>query len=247
MTTRQTTVKTRSKNLLLAALPEAEYRRMLPHLKEVTLRQGQLLHESCTPPNSVYFFEKGVASLSVSNSNGVNLELSIVGNETVVGERAIFTHGYFIVQCRMLSDGYGYRMSPKTFQEEFYKGNVLHDLVINHLEARLTETSQTALCNQTHVIEQRLSRWLLKYADRAGSEKLLLTHELISNLLGAQRPSITTAAKTLKDKGLIDYNRGVITIVDRKGLEEETCECYKVIKETVETYFSLSRRPHKGP
>jgi CRP-like cAMP-binding protein len=240
--TEQTKAKSRSKNLLLSALPETEYQRLLPHLKEVTLKQGDILHESGLPANSVYFLEKGVVSLSVSNSNGVNLELSIVGNETVIGERAIFTHGYFIVQCQMLSDGNGYKISPKAFQEEFYRGNVLHDLIINHLEARLTETSQTALCNQTHSMAQRVSRWLLTYADRADSQELFLTHELIGNLLGTNRPSISEAAKTLKDKGLIDYNRGVITIIDRKGLEEETCECYEVIKETVETYLSLRRR-----
>ena len=186
--TEQTKTESRPRNMLLAALPEAEYQRLLPHLKKVAIKQGEVLHRSDTPPNNVYFFEEGVSSLSVSNSNGVNLELSIVGNETVVGERAIFTHGYFIVQCTMLSEGIGYKMSPKAFQEEFYRGNVLHDLIINHLEARLTETSQTALCNQTHLMEQRVSRWLLTYADRSGSERLFLTQELISNLLGSNRP-----------------------------------------------------------
>lgn len=238
----QPQIDTRPKNLLLAALPEAEYRRLLPHLKKAVLKQGDVLHHSDTPANSVYFLEDGVASLSVSNSDGVALELSIVGTEAVVGERAIFKHGYFIVQCQMLSDGVSYKISPKVFQKEFYRGDALHDLILNHLEARLTETAQTALCNQTHVMEQRLSRWLLTFADRSGSDRLLLTQEFISNVLGANRPTISVAAKALQDKGLIEYTRGVILIVDRAGLEKETCECYRVIKKTVETYFSLKRR-----
>ena len=240
--TEQTKPETRPKNMILSALPDAEYKQLLPHLKEITLKQGDVLHESNTPPNSVYFLDKGVASLSVSNSTGVNLELSIVGSEAVVGERAIFKHGYFIIQCKMLSDGHGYRISPDIFQEEFYKGNMLHDLILNQLEARLTETSQTSLCNQTHLMEQRVSRWLLTFSDRSHSNKLFLTQELISILLGVNRPSISEAAMKLRDKGLINYSRGVITIVDRKGLEEETCECYEVIKETLKTYFSLKRR-----
>jgi CRP-like cAMP-binding protein len=238
----QPKVDTRPKNLILSALPDVEYRQLLPHLKAVTLKQGDILHHSATLPNSVYFLDTGVASLSVSNSNGVNLELSIVGNEAVVGERVIFRHGYFIIQCAMLSEGRGYKLSPKAFQDEFYKGKVLHDLILNQLEASLTETAQTALCNQTHRMEQRVSRWLLTFADRAHSEKLFLTQEFISNVLGVNRPTISGAAKTLHDKGLIDYNRGVITIIDREGLEAETCECYEVIKETVETYLSLRRK-----
>ncbi len=241
--TEQPKIDTRPKNLLLAALPDAEYRRLLPHLKKVVLKQGDVLHESDTPAKSVYFLDEGVASLSVSNSDGVNLELSIVGNESVIGERAIFKHGYFIVQCTMLSDGVSYKIPPKVFRDEFYQVDALHDLILNHLEARLTETAQTALCNQTHLIEQRLSRWLLTFADRSHSKKLFLTQELISNILGTNRPTISVAAKTLQDKRLIDYHRGVISIIDRKGLEKETCECYKIIKKTVEIYFGLKRRP----
>jgi CRP-like cAMP-binding protein len=238
----QSKLETRSKNLILAALPDQEYERLSQHLRKVTLNHGDVLHQPDAPPNSVYFLEEGVASLSVSNSDGVNLELSIVGNETTLGERAIFKHGYFIVQCTMLTDGSGYKMPPKMFREEFYRGDRLHDLIINHLEARITETSQTALCNQTHILEQRLSRWLLTFADRSSSERLAITQDIIANLLGATRPSITLAAQTLRDNGLIDYNRGIITIIDRKGLEKHTCECYKVIKQTVEAYFGLKRR-----
>ena len=228
--------------MVLAALPDEEYQRLLPHLSKITLRQGEILHRPDTPPNSVYFLDEGVASLSVTHSDGVNLELSIVGNESTLGERAIFTHGYFIVQCSMLTDGSGYKMPPGLFQEEFYRGGRLHDLIINHLEARITETAQTALCNQTHLIEQRLSRWLLTLADRVSSEKLGVTQEIIANLLGVNRPSISIAAKTLREKGLIRYSRGIIAIVDRDGLEKETCECYEVIKQTVETYINLKRR-----
>jgi CRP-like cAMP-binding protein len=158
--TANTKVEPRSKNFILAALPDEEYERLLPHLKEVTLEEGEVLHQPDTPPNGVYFLEEGVGSLSISNSDGINLELSIVGRETTLGERAIFTHGYFIVECSMLTDGRGYKIPPKIFREEFYRGGRLHDLIINHLEARIMETSQTTLCNQSHRHEQRLSRWL---------------------------------------------------------------------------------------
>lgn len=237
-----TVADARPKNLILSFLPDDEYKRLLPHLKEFSVMRGQILHHSDTPANSVYFLNQGVASLSVSNSDGLNIELSIAGNDAVVGERAIFKQGYFIVQCQMLTDGSGYKLPPKIFQEEFYRGGSLHDLILNHLEARLTETAQTALCNQTHLVEQRLSRWLLTFADRAQCEKLFLTQELIGNILGVNRPTISIAAKLLQKKGLIEYSRGIITIIDRNGLEEETCECYAVIKKTIETYLKLKRK-----
>jgi CRP-like cAMP-binding protein len=232
----------RPKNLILAALPEADYKRLMGLLERTELKAGDILHRSDSPPASVYFLEEGVASLSVSNSAGLALELSIVGNEGTVGERAIFEYDYFVIQCTMITDGCGYKMSPAAFKKEFYRTETLHDIIINNLEARITETSLTALCNQTHLLEKRLSRWLLTLADRSSHETIVLTHEAISNVLAVSRTSLSQAAEKLQDKGMIRYSRGVITIIDRAQLEKETCECYAAIKEIKVTYLKLRRR-----
>jgi CRP-like cAMP-binding protein len=232
----------RPKNMVLSALPELEYERLSAHLEPIQLKAGEILHHSDSPPANVYFLDEGVASMSVSNSAGLTLELSIVGHEATVGERAIFEYDYFVIQCAMITAGSGHRMSPQAFKDEFYRGETLHDLIINNLEARITETSLTALCNQTHVLKQRLSRWLLTLADRSLSEKVSLTHEAISNILGVSRTSLSQAAESLQSKGMIKYSRGVIAIIDREGLERETCECYTAIKETLVTYLKLKRR-----
>lgn len=221
------------KNLLLAALSDEDYKRLLPYLKPVSLRRGNVLHRADSPANSVYFLTQGVAALSVGNSEGVEIELSIVGIESTVGERAIFKNDFFIIHCEMLTDGSGYKMDPKVFKKEFERGGTLHDAVINRLEARITETSQTALCNQTHRVMERLSRWLLTFADRSRCEKVFLTQEAIANLLGVSRSTISIAAKSLLDKKIIDYNRGCITILNRAGLEKEACECYEIIKQAI--------------
>lgn len=225
-----------SMNLLLAALPEKEYQRLLPHLKKVSLREGQILHESGMPAQDVYFLDKGVASLSVSSEEGKEVGLSIVGDESVVGERAIFKEGVFIIRCQMLTAGSGHKMSPEVFHEEFDRGEALHDLVLNRIEARITESAQTALCNQMHTLEQRLSRWLLVFADRVHNEELHITQEHMAYLLGVRRAGVTEAAGGLRDMGLIEYWRGSITILNRAGLEDKACECYQIIKEAIEVF-----------
>ncbi len=223
----------KSRNSLLAALPDAEYQRLIPHLKRVSVSKGEVLHASDEPADSVYFLEEGVASLSVSTDEGKKLQLSLVGNESVVGERAIFKEGVFIIKCAMLTEGSGHSMPPEVFTKEFERGGVLHDLVLDRLEAQITETAQTALCNQMHPIEQRLSRWLLTFADRLHCEELPTTQKLIADMLGVTRSEISRAAGELRDGDLIDYTRGRLTVVNRAGLKGKACECYEVIRHAI--------------
>ncbi|HZH29574.1 MAG TPA: Crp/Fnr family transcriptional regulator [Pyrinomonadaceae bacterium] len=229
---------TRSTNSLLAALPEAEYRRIAEHLKAVTLERGEVLHESDTPAQYVYFLEDGVASLSVSSEEGKELMLSIVGDEGVVGERAIFKEGFFIIRCEMLTNGTGHRLPPEVFEAEFKRGEKLQQLVLNRIEARITETAQTALCNQMHTMEQRLARWLLTLSDRSHSEELHITQEHMANMLGVRRASITDAVEALRESGLVGSGRGSVMILDRARMEAQACECYAVIREAIETFTS---------
>lgn len=231
----------KSTNSLLSALPVAEYKRLIPHLKQVSLSKGEVLHASDEPAEYVYFLEHGVASLSVSTEEGKKMQLSIVGNESVVGERAIFKDGVFIIKCSMLTEGGGHRIAPTVFHKEFDRGGVLHDLVLSRMEARITETAQTALCNQMHPVEQRLSRWLLTFADRLHSEELPATQELIGDMLGVTRSEISRSAGELSEGDLIQYSRGRVTITDRARLKKKACECYQIIKTAIKE-FSNSKR-----
>jgi CRP-like cAMP-binding protein len=218
-------------NAFLAALPDTEYQRLLPHLKKVSLHQGQVLHEAGSPPQSIYFLSDGIASLTLGSEEGKEMELSIVGDEGILGERAIFAgNGLQLIRCAMITNGSGYQMPPDIFHQEFNRGGVLQKLVLSRLESRIIESSQTALCNQMHTLDQRLCRWVLTFADRLHTEEIPVTQELASQMLGVRRAGVTVAAALLRDAGLIDYSRGRITIVDRAGLEEKVCECYEVIK-----------------
>ncbi len=218
-------------NAFLAALPDTEYQRLLPHLKKVSLHQGQVLHEAGSPPQSIYFLSDGIASLTLGSEEGKEMELSIVGDEGILGERAIFAgNGLQLIRCAMITNGSGYQMPPDIFHQEFNRGGVLQKLVLSRLESRIIESSQTALCNQLHTLEQRLCRWLLTFADRLHNEEMAITQELASQMLGVRRAGVTVAAAVLRDAGLIEYSRGHIRIVDRAGLEEKVCECYEVIK-----------------
>jgi CRP-like cAMP-binding protein len=222
----------------LAALPDAEYSRLAEHMKEVVLQRGDVLHEADAPAQYVYFLGAGVASMSVSSEQGQELMLSIVGDEGVVGERAIFKAGVFIIRCEMLTQGAGHRMTPAAFENEFKRGETLHRLVLNRLEARITEMAQTALCNQMHTMEQRLARWLLTLADRLHAEELSVTQEHMAHMVGVRRASVTDAVEALRGAGVIETERGTVTILDRGRMQAQACECYAVIKEAVETFAS---------
>ncbi|HEX8236962.1 MAG TPA: Crp/Fnr family transcriptional regulator [Abditibacteriaceae bacterium] len=231
----------RPSNKILEALPESEYQQLLPHFTKVSLQPGQILHHEGEVPQYAYFLLEGIASLTVSTDEGKDLGLSMVGSEGIVGERAIFEGGLPMVRCMMLTRGISYAVGPQILNEGFHEGGKLHDLVMRSLEARLAETSQTALCNQMHSIEQRLSRWLLTLADRLGHDQIPVTQELIADVLGVRRSGVTVAAGALREAGLIEYSRGCINILDRKGMEEQACECYHITKDAVERAY---RNPH---
>ena len=230
-----------SKNSILAALPKTEYRRLIPHLKHVSLSKGQVLHQSETPAAEVYFLEEGVASLSVSSDIGERMQLSIVGSESVLGERAIFKEGVFIIRCGMLTEGSGLSMAPEVFHREFDRGDKLHDLVLGRIEAGITETAQTALCNQVHTLKERLIRWLLTFADRLHAEELPITQECMSEMIGVTRSEVSRAATELREAGLIQYSRGRLTLIDRRGLENKACECYRIIRNAINEFTSSKK------
>lgn len=227
-----------SSNSILAALPEAEYKRLIPHLSTVSMSRGQVLHKSDAPAAEVYFLEEGVASLSVSSDIGERMQLSIVGSESVVGERAIFKDGLFIIRCAMLTDGNGVSMPPEVFHREFDRGGKLHDLVLGRIEAGITETAQTALCNQMHTLKERLIRWLLTFSDRLHAEVLPITQQAMAEMIGTTRSEISRTATDLREAGLIEYSRGRLTLVDRRELEKKSCECYRIIKKALKEFTS---------
>ena len=227
----------RPNNTVLTKIADEEYARLVPYLEPVKLTRGDALHRSTAPLSGVYFLTSGVASLLICDDNGNCLELSIVGNESTVGERAIFAHDLRTVESSMLTDGTGYKIEPGIFRDEFYRFGAFHDLILNNLEARIIETSQTALCNRVHPLEKRLLRWLLTVADRAQSETLSIRQEDIADRLHVTRTSISTVASRLRTNGLIDYNRGEIVIIDRHDCERLACECYRIIENTRSVYF----------
>jgi len=220
-------------------MPSLEFGRLGPHLKPFDAKQGQHLHRSSKPLDNVFFLCSGVASLVIRDQQGECLELSIVGNESTVGERAIFAHDLRLIESIMLTDGEGYKVAPQVFKDEFYRFGTFHNLVLNNLEARIIETSQTALCNRVHPLEKRLLRWLLTVADRARSATLRIRQEDIAERLHVTRPSISAAATSLKKRGLIDYQRAEISIIDRHDCEQQACECYRIIENTRALYFDL--------
>jgi CRP-like cAMP-binding protein len=230
-------------NAVLSALPTGEYQRLTQHLTKVALEKNQVLHEAGQPPQDVYFLTEGVAILSISGCAGKQLEMSIVGNEGIMGERAVFEGGLPLVHCSMMTSGTAYKLSPLVLYEEFHEGGKLHDLVMRTIEARLVETSQNALCNQIHRLEQRLSRWLLLLADRLHCDTIPLTHERMAEFLGMRRASITVAAGALRKAGLLELSRGQFTIVDRPALEARTCECYEIVQKAV--YRAYCQSWHK--
>lgn len=217
------------KNQLLAALPDAEWRRWLPQLEFVDMPLGQVLYESGGTLSHVYFPATAIVSLLYVMENGASAEIAVVGNEGVVGISLFMGGESTPSRAVVQSAGQGFRLKAQLMKDEFKKAPVLH-LMLRYTQALITQMAQTAVCNRHHSLDQQLCRWLLLSLDRLQGNELVMTQELIANMLGVRREGVTEGALKLQKAGLISYTRGRISVLDRLGLEQRTCECYAVVK-----------------
>ena len=218
-------------NRILGALPTADYERMLPDLEFVKLPLGWTMSESGDHVNFLYFPTSGIVSLIYDLEDGSSSEVALVGNEGMVGV-SIFMGGESMPSStRVQSAGQAYRLDRKTMKREFKLGGKLQHLALLYTQALIGQTSQTAVCNQHHTVEQQLCRWMLMSIDRLHQNKMVITQELIATLLGVRRETITTTAGSLQKDGLIVLTRGRITVTDRPKLEARVCECYESVKQ----------------
>ena len=217
-------------NQLLVSLPDAEWLRWKPQLERVKLELGQVLYEAGGLQSHVYFPTSAIVSLLYVLENGASAEIAVVGREGLVGVSLFMGGQSTTTRAVVQSAGEGYRLRASGMQTEFNRaGPVLH-LLLRYTQALITQMSQTAVCNRHHSLDQQLCRWLLLSLDRLDGNDLVMTQELISNMLGVRREGVTEAALSLQRAGLIDYARGRIKVLDRAGLEQRSCECYAVVK-----------------
>jgi CRP-like cAMP-binding protein len=217
-------------NHLLAALPAEVSRRLHAGLELVEMPLGMVLYESGSRLQHVYFPTTSIVSLLYVMEDGHSAEIAIVGNEGVVGV-ALFMGGETTPSRGIVqSAGYAYRLPGKSLKGEFVRAGPLQRLLLRYTQALITQMAQTAVCNRHHSIEQQLCRWLLLSLDRLASNDLVMTQELIGNMLGVRREGVTESAGKLQDLGIIRYSRGRITVLDRPALEHHACECYAVVK-----------------
>jgi CRP-like cAMP-binding protein len=218
------------KNHLLAALPDAEWGRWLPQLEQVQMPLGQVLYESGVKMSHVYFPTTAIVSLLYVMEDGASAEIAVVGHEGIVGI-ALFMGGESTPSRAVVqSAGQGFRLRAQTIKDEFNRASPVLHLLLRFTQALITQMAQTAVCNRHHSLDQQLCRWLLLSLDRLQGSELVMTQELIANMLGVRRGGVTEAALELQKLGLIRYARGHISVLDRHGLEQRACECYGVVK-----------------
>ena len=216
-------------NQLLAALPDAEWERWRPLIESVDMPLGQVLYESGGTLSHVYFPTTAIVSLLYVLENGSSAEIAVVGNEGLVGISLFMGGESTPSRAVVQSAGKGFLIPAQALKNEFKRAPVLH-LLLRYTQALITQMSQTAVCNRHHSLDQQLCRWLLLSLDRLQGSELVMTQELISNMLGVRREGVTEAALQLQASGLIRYARGRISVLDRPGLEKRSCECYAVVK-----------------
>jgi len=221
-------------NRLLNLLYGEEYERLLPHLEQISFSLGEVVYESGGQLDYVFFPTTAIISLLYIMENGASAEMGLAGNEGIVGI-ALFMGGNTMPNRAVVqSAGVAIRMKAKVLQDEFARGGQFQRLLLRYTQALITQISQTAVCNRLHSVEQQLCRWLLLSHDRVKADELIMTQELIADMLGVRREGVTVAAGRLQDLGAINYVRGHIKILNRRKLEATVCECYRVVKDEFE-------------
>jgi CRP-like cAMP-binding protein len=217
-------------NHLLDALPASDFERLAPHFELIPMALGEVLYEPGVRLQHVYFPTTAIVSLLYVMEDGASAEIAVVGNEGMLGISLFMggetTPSHAVVQ----SAGYGVRLKAQLLKDEFARFGPMMHLLLRYTQALITQMAQTAVCNRHHSVDQQLCRWLLLSLDRLAANELAMTQELIANMLGVRREGVTEAAGKLQEAGLIHYQRGKITVLDRPGLEARSCECYQVVK-----------------
>jgi len=224
------TLDSPSQNQLLAALPTAEFEPLVAHLELVQLPLGEMLYEPGGQLKHAYFPTTAIVSLHYIMESGASSESAGVGNEGIVGVSLFMGGNTTSSSAVVQTAGHAYRMESRKLLDEFNRAGLFQRLLLRYTQALMTQMSQTAACNRHHSVEQQLCRWLLLTLDRLPSNELVMTQELIANMLGVRREGITEAAGNLQRAGFISYRRGHIAVLDRAGLEARVCECYAVVR-----------------
>lgn len=229
-------------NKLLAALPKAEYERLLPHLEPIALPFKKILFLPNEPIEYVYFIYTGAASMLMTLEGGGVIEVATVGNEGMLGTPVLLGGDQLPVESIIQIPGAGVRMKAEVFKRVVIPGSVTHNLLMRYIQALMNQAMQTAACNRLHSVEERCCRWLLMTRDRVESDEFPLTQEFLSDMLGVRRATVSVAASVLQKAGLISYHRGMIKIIDSQGLESASCECYRVLNQE---YKRLLKSPFR--
>lgn len=227
------------KNRLLAALPPQELEELSAHLRPVSLSLRQILYETGTPIEDVYFIQQGVASILTDMADGVSIEVGMIGIEGIVGVAALLGAASSSHQAIIQIPGDALRMNAARCKKIFDRSAAVRGLALRFTESLMNLSGQTAACNRLHSIEQRCARWLLMASDRIGSDTMPMTHEFLSTMLGVRRAGVTVTAQELQRSGLIRYHRGEMTIIDHDGLAAAACECYRIDHERFERLCRL--------
>lgn len=223
------------KNRILAALSREEYGRLAPHLRETSLSIGTILYDFDEPISDVYFPNSDtLGSLLSSTEHDTAIEIGVTGSEGLLGFSVLMGVETTPHQVLIQIPGTALKIKASAIRKEFKQGGRLHDSVLKFTHALFTQASQTALCNRLHSVEERLARWLLTVHDRVEADQFPLTHEFLARMLGANRATVSLTAATIQQAGYIRYTRGKLTVLDREGLEDTACDCYRIVKKRYE-------------
>jgi CRP-like cAMP-binding protein len=225
-------------NRILAALPHEDFARLAPQLTTVRLERDEIVYIAGDQIRYVYLPISGLMSLLSTTETGSTVEFAMVGNEGIVGLPVILKSSMIPYEVAVHTETEAYRIKAEDLQKEFDKGEALQELILRYLNVLIAQISQSALCHRFHTVEEALSGWLLMVQDRLNTQSLNLTQELISHALGVPRTGVTMAAGTLQRAGLIRYSRGKIAILDRERLEDNSCECFRIIHDELSHFLT---------